>query len=189
MKLYLLRHEKRDIRNPTFYSTLLKSGLEDAEKLKFILEKINIDLIFSSPFIRVLQTIKPYCDMKNMNVNIEYSLYEQIANHINVDYYFDENNFQIDLENNNELFYLKEPNYKSFLQLDNIEFTNDTIKRSTNFFNYIINKYKDTDHNILISSHAGIIAEMVNFDPKLWPMGGLCHVYEDNKYFFKPINF
>ena len=79
MKIYLLRHEKRSMLNPTFYSPLLVEGLEDANKLKYLLDKENINLIFSSPFKRVLQTIKPFCDMKKTNVNIEYSLYERIT--------------------------------------------------------------------------------------------------------------
>ena len=37
MKLYLLRHEIRNLRNPTFYSPLLPKGLKNAENLKYIL--------------------------------------------------------------------------------------------------------------------------------------------------------
>ena len=36
MKLYLLRHEIRNLRNPTFYSPLLPKGLKNAENLKYI---------------------------------------------------------------------------------------------------------------------------------------------------------
>ena len=52
MKLYLLRHEKRSLRDPTFHSPLLQNGLRDAEKLKYLLDDLNINLIFSSPFIK-----------------------------------------------------------------------------------------------------------------------------------------
>ena len=40
MKIYLLRHEKRSMLNPTFYSPLLVEGLEDANKLKYLLDKL-----------------------------------------------------------------------------------------------------------------------------------------------------
>ena len=46
MKLYLLRHEKRSLRDPTFHSPLLQNGLRDAEKLKYLLDDLNINLIF-----------------------------------------------------------------------------------------------------------------------------------------------
>ena len=78
MKIYLLRHEIRDMYDPSFYSPLLDAGLKNAQVLSTILDKQDINLIFSSPFKRVLQTVQPYCDMRNLKVNIEYSLYEQI---------------------------------------------------------------------------------------------------------------
>ena len=107
MKLYLLRHEIRDLRNPTFYSPLLRQGLENAENLKYILNNIQFDTIFSSPFKRVLQTIKPYCDMTKKKVNIEYSLYEQIYDHENTIVKFDKNDFRKDLLPSDKEFYLK----------------------------------------------------------------------------------
>ena len=75
MKIYLLRHEIRDLKNPTFYSPLLKQGLDNADKLKYILKTQSIDTIYSSPFKRVFQTVKPYCNLEDKKVNIEYSLF------------------------------------------------------------------------------------------------------------------
>ena len=112
MKIYLLRHEIRDLKNPTFYSPLLKQGLINAQKLKYTLRDINFDIIISSPFKRVLQTVKPYCDLEDKKVNIEYSLYEQIYNHENATVKFDRNNFRKDLKSSDEEFYLKNFNYK-----------------------------------------------------------------------------
>ncbi len=97
MKIYLLRHEIRDLKNPTFYSPLLNQWLRNAQKLKYTLKYIDFDIIYSSPFKRVLQTVKPYCDLSNKKVNIEYSLYEQIYNHENATVNFDRNNFRKDL--------------------------------------------------------------------------------------------
>ena len=117
MKLYFLRHEKRDIGDARFYSPLLTDGLRDANNLKPVLNKLNINLIFASPFKRVLQTIKPYCDMRNMKVNIEYSLYEQIYHHETHDVKFDENDFRKDLKLSDPEYYLKDTNYTSFLAI------------------------------------------------------------------------
>ena len=59
MKIYLLRHEDRT-QDATFFSPLTKQGLENSVKLIKDLEKSNINIVYSSPFIRTLQTIHPY---------------------------------------------------------------------------------------------------------------------------------
>ena len=190
MKLYLLRHEKRAIDNPSFYSPLLEEGLIDADKLKHILNDLNINLIFSSPFKRVLQTIKPYCDMKKLNVNIEYSLYEQIYYHETHKFKFDKNDYKKDLKNSDSEYYLKNNEYTSYLPLDKIEFTKDTVIRSNNFLRYIINKYKNTDINILFATHGGIILDMINRDESEFPpMGGLLLYYDELQEHSRPINY
>ena len=190
MKLYLLRHEKRAIDNPSFYSPLLENGLIDADKLKYILDDFNINIIYSSPFKRVLQTVKPYCDMKKMQVNIEYSLYEQIYHHESHRIKFNKNDFKKDIQETDPEYYLKNNDYVSYVPLDNIEFTENTVMRSTNFLKYIINKYKDTDLNILFATHGGIILDMVNGkDSDFPPMGGLLLYYDGIQKYVKPINY
>lgn len=188
MKIYLLRHEIRNLKNPTFYSPLLKQGLINAQKLKYTLKNKNFDIIFSSPFKRVLQTIKPYCDLEDKKVNIEYSLYEQIYDHENSTVKFDRNNFRKDLKSFDEEYYLKNLNFRSYLPLSKIEFTKNTEARARNFLNHVIEKYKETDKIILLASHGGIIAQMLRIEDR-YPMGGLCLCYENNQKVFKPINF
>ena len=188
MKLYLLRHEIRDLRNPTFYSPLLREGLKNAENLKNILNSIEFDMIYSSPFKRVLQTIKPYCNLDKKKVNIEYSLYEQIYDHENSTIKFDKNDFRKDLLPSDKEYYLKNKNYASYLPLSKIEYTRHTEKRSNDFLNYIIQKYKHTDKTILIASHGGIISQMLGIEDR-YPMGGLCMCYDGDKRIYKPINF
>jgi broad specificity phosphatase PhoE len=56
MKIYILRHEKRPA-DCSFFVPLSEEGLKDSIKLVPRLKKCNINLIFSSPFIRTLQTI------------------------------------------------------------------------------------------------------------------------------------
>ena len=59
MKIYILRHEDRTM-DLTFFSPLTKKGLEKSLKISDELEKLNINSIYSSPYIRTLQTIYPY---------------------------------------------------------------------------------------------------------------------------------
>ena len=75
MKIYILRHEDRT-QDATFFSPLTKLGLENSTQLIDVLEKINIKSIYSSPFIRTLQTIFPYAKKNNILINVEYSLSE-----------------------------------------------------------------------------------------------------------------
>lgn len=61
-KIYFLRHEQRNP-NTAFRASLTAHGLTNAETIIYSqLENISIGTIYCSPFIRTLQTIKPYCD-------------------------------------------------------------------------------------------------------------------------------
>ena len=186
MKLFLLRHEKRWLGDPTFYSPLLPDGLKDANKLIEHLMPLNIDKIYSSPFKRVLQTIKPYCDKMDMKVNIEYSLYEQTFDSDKHIIKFDEKDFKKDLLPGDDEYYLKNEKYSSFMPLNQIKWSKDTSIRSINFVNYLIENNKNSD-NILIATHAGIIRDILK-ETKYAPMGGLIEFdYKNNLW--RAINF
>ena len=71
-----------------FYTNLTPTGYKNADNLKYILSKLNIDKIFSSPFPRTIQTIIPYCIQNNLDkqICIEYSLLPWLIlnNHWNI---------------------------------------------------------------------------------------------------------
>ena len=75
MKIYILRHEDRTM-DATFFSPLTEKGLENSIELIDDLKDEKIDIIYSSPFIRTLQTIYPYSKEKNIKINLEYSIAE-----------------------------------------------------------------------------------------------------------------
>ena len=64
MKIYIVRHEKR-YESPTFFTSLTNEGKNDAEKLAEQLNDIEFDYIYSSPFLRTIQTVYPYCKKHN----------------------------------------------------------------------------------------------------------------------------
>ena len=63
MKIYLIRHEDR-YSDATFFAPLNKNGLYKSVELIKILEELDINDIYSSPYIRTLQTIYPYSKRK-----------------------------------------------------------------------------------------------------------------------------
>ena len=73
MKLYFLRHEKRPLEQ-YFDISLTPQGQSDAYNLIDPLKSLHLHQIYSSPFIRVLETIQPYLISNNTSVNFEYSL-------------------------------------------------------------------------------------------------------------------
>ena len=83
MRLILLRHEERDPSDCSFSSMLTERGVKSANTtLKQQLQKYTEDstnlIIFSSPFVRCLETILPYVKEKRSLVNLDYSLMESL---------------------------------------------------------------------------------------------------------------
>lgn len=77
-KVFLLRHEQRG-NTISFDTPLTPKGLEHAERIIAPqLERLNIKTIYSSPFVRTLQTIRPFCEKNNLKVNLEWSLVESM---------------------------------------------------------------------------------------------------------------
>lgn len=176
MKLYLLRHEKRDLDNPRFNSPLLKEGLKNADKLKYKLDELDIDVIFVSPFKRVLQTITPFYLYKNgtITVNREFGLYEFIES----DHNFDEENYHHDLSINDEEYNILNKYYESVVKLKEIKIDQDIRMRVNKFINELIYKYQNSNKNILLVTHMSIINCILNKKDLMdyFPMGGLCEI-------------
>lgn len=154
MKLILLRHEERGI-NIDFFSELTENGIKKSFLLSDILNQYNIDIIFSSPFIRTLQTIYPFCIKYNKKVNIEYGLYEYLHNPLFfvMKWYYTINDIKDKYLKN-----IINTNYESCIDLDNLYVLEDEEnleKRIIIFINTLKTKY----HNktILLVTHKGII--------------------------------
>ena len=79
LRIYVLRHEKRPVDDPTFDVSLTDEGLEDAEEL--VCEELNelgVNAVYSSPYKRVLQTVEPYLDQVHVGMGacVEWCLSE-----------------------------------------------------------------------------------------------------------------
>ncbi len=138
MKIILLRHGERDINNPLFFSKLTDEGMIKSKLLVKELNKYNINTIYASPFLRVLQTIYPYCKSNNINVNVNNLLYESM----------DDIKFN---DNNSHFNYKDLPN--KYIEIINTIYSNNKlykIKRNESFID-IKNRVKPFINEILIN--------------------------------------
>jgi broad specificity phosphatase PhoE len=154
MKIILLRHEERysDI---GFFSNLTENGILNSYNLSTQLKQYNIDHIFSSPFIRTIQTIFPYCYKYDEKINIEYGLYEYIHN-----LYFLLGQWYYNIKDikDNDLHLIINKKYKTIVTKDDftiLEIEEDLEKRVKKFIDYLKENYNDK--TILLVSHMGVI--------------------------------
>jgi len=196
MKIYILRHEDRTM-DATFFSPLTKEGLANSVKLSDILKKESINRIYSSPFIRTLQTIYPYTQSSGKKVNLEYSLSEVQHPHI-----IPEKSYQITLPEYIAESFNYNPKYVSMINpIDHIypESEKNVETRVKRFITKLINDNFETNNNILLVTHQIVCNILIKFamkDSKIkinitdnYPRGALSLIFDKDKWEFKTINW
>ena len=198
MKLYVLRHEDRTM-DLTFFSPLTKNGLDNSIELIKYLVKEKINIVYSSPYIRTLQTIYPYCKKYNIKQNLDYSLTEL---------YQEENipkkSYQITLpEYIAESFNFNNEYVSSILPLD-VNFpenVKDFNKRIKNLLKNIIKDNYKSNNLILLVTHQGVIDLILhtilkknnnvknNLGELKYPKGGLTKIFDNNNWTIDKINW
>lgn len=183
MSIYILRHEKR-YSKPSFDTSLTSEGIENTFNLSNLLEKLNINIIYCSPFKRIIQTIEPFLEKTKKKVNIEYSLYE----------FLHENEFcNEDIKSINNDMYGYEyfnNNYESFYDINNLKYPESRLSlenRVNNFFAHL--KKENITKNILLVTHMSPVNVVINKDKRFpYPQGGLSLIYKDKER-YEPQNF
>ena len=181
MKLYILRHEDRT-QDCSFFSPLTKEGLNNSIKLIDILKKKKINIIYSSPYIRTLQTIYPYSLKQNIKINLEYGLGEiqhcDIIAKKSTGLYIPE--YIAESFNYNK-------KYKSIIQPSDINYpeTNSDIDfRVKHILKNILTQYINTDNIILLVTHQSLCSIIAKIHDKEYEInyttGLLCKVYDNN---------
>jgi broad specificity phosphatase PhoE len=186
MKIYLLRHEER-YQNPKFDTELTHQGKLNAIKLSKTLDKLNINIIISSPFVRTIQTIEHYVNEKNLKINIDYALNEAFI-YKNL---FDNTDIRR-ITNDMYGYNLINKNYYPVINANELSLNEnyDKINYRTNKLISKLIKYKNlSNKNILLVSHMttinSIIGKNYNYH---YPTGGLM-LYYDKRIVNEPINF
>lgn len=80
MIVYVLRHEQRDSLDPRFHSPLTPGGRLGAEELATALSALNITVVYTSPFLRAVQTAHPFCEAHGRLMRVDHALYESLDN-------------------------------------------------------------------------------------------------------------
>jgi len=77
LRIFVVRHEKRPLTDPSFDVSLTDEGLTDAAQLLLPqLQQVGFTKVFASPFRRVLQTIQPYLSASGLRAHVDWALYE-----------------------------------------------------------------------------------------------------------------
>lgn len=200
MKIYILRHEDRTM-DCTFFSPLTKKGLENSLSLISLLKEKKICRIYSSPFIRTLQTVYPYSEKYKVPINLEYSLAEFQHDEI-----VPKRSYCVRLPE----YLAKDFNYNkcyhSEFEPENFNYPekiDDVKRRVKKFISNLIRNHHDKEINILIVTHqlpCNIISELSHKHSSdcsdkeytldtTYPTGGLSKIFDGNTWIFDPINW
>jgi len=197
MKIYILRHEDR-LDDCSLFTPLTKMGLINSNNLKNILNNLKINIIFSSPFIRTLQTIYPYSKYYSYKINLEYGLAE----------IYHQDLIPIKSCNTELPEYIAESfnynsEYTSIIKISDIKYPekyNQVQKRVKQIIYNIICKYWNCDVNIILVTHQSVcraILELINdnlnneiYNSYLenYPIGKISLIFDNFEWIFKNIN-
>jgi broad specificity phosphatase PhoE len=195
MKIFILRHEDRT-QDASFFSPLTKNGLENSKKLINKCEDLDITYVYSSPYIRTLQTIYPYIKSKEKQIRLEYALSE-----INDPHLIPKNAHGIYLPEYLAQSFLYDENYKSVIQPNELKYPEtekDVEARIKNFLKILITNHYKTDDRILLVTHQVVCNNILNLVNKIfknkdkvnnYQTGAITLVFENNDWTFKPINW
>lgn len=161
MKFYFVRHGEseanllREFSNSGTRHPLTERGVEQARTLAYRLEGIRFESIYASPVLRAMQTAQIAADKLQAPIEITEALREwsvgiyegttgpegwELHRKVQEDWYF---------HNKPES---RMPGGESFL---------DIRARFVPFIDRLVERHRDTDHNILCVAHGGIFTAML----------------------------
>ena len=156
MKIIILRHEERE-NNVGFFSKLTNDGYVRAcTELPNKLAEYNINYIFSSPFVRTLETSLFVSIKNNLLINPEYALCEYLHNS-----YFIFNKWYYSTDEIKDELIQQQINHSyDTLYIENdftvLEDEKALETRIVHFFDYLYSTY-DINSTVLLVTHQGVI--------------------------------
>lgn len=180
MKLFIMRHEKRCLDDPSFESPLTVEGINNSVKFaEYAVKNLpTFTHIYTSPFLRCLQTFEPL--LKKMEplpvVRVDYSLHE----YIHPD---DKNSIKKISRISSDSKYLEyiDQYYVNATDSHEIklrETVADVNLRVSSIKKTIKSAHVDTDDVVLIVTHMSIVNEFLGDQlDKFYPMGQITQIY------------
>ncbi len=189
MRLFVLRHEKRQHDDPTFWSPLTAEGMRDA--MYNVAPQLQTDIrpthIYTSPLLRCLQTVSPYCAVhRNTQVlRCEPALYERVRSVPDPltpsERTFDPSSFRDEHLGRRPAYDYLQPyidsSYAPVVPMDDIrwgETIEDVCERVTRFVSHVCSAHAHTDDRVLLVTHRSVV-NVLRGEPAdaAFPMGGI----------------
>ena len=189
-RIFVLRHEQRSSQDATFHSPLLAVGQQRAaEQVVETLRSLSVTHLYTSPFLRCLQTIAPFCrttgdtaactTMANvgrcppsrLRLRREFALYERITLETGRP-----NSFRHDVRSGDPYHDLLDPTYVSHWPLENLQWSeseDDVRARATSFLQFCTQHHAAHDVVVLVT-HRSVVNALLGREPEEpFPMGQL----------------
>ena len=199
MRIFILRNEESFI-DKTMFVPLTKNGINKSKNLLKIINKLNINNIITSPFIRTLQTIYPYSKYKNIKIKLDYSLVEEYnGNYIPR---ITSNEFPDYLANqfNTDNKYISITLPKEIKYNEGLENVKKRIKK---LLKYLMETFGNSNENIILVTHKIIINNIIKIGAKSkhtviphdypdnydYPNGGITEILNEQGWVFNKINW
>lgn len=145
--VYFVRHATPNYDNHDDLARELNAqGLKDRKRVTSFLSDKDIDVIFSSPYKRAVDTIKEFADAKNMQIKLINDFRERKVGNAWID------NFDSFCKKQWENFDFKLPDGESLGEVQ---------KRNINALNEILKTY--AGKNIVIGSHGTALSTIINY--------------------------
>lgn len=155
MTIYTIRHHERSEQSSLFDEPLTAKGKQMAmlETYRMLLDR-KIDIIFSSPFVRCIQTILPYIWLSNAIVRVENSLYEFDVNEqvIHEPQTLTDRECVISGVSNTRIL-------KSIMSLEELQNENKDMffERVSDFKKFVKEMYSTSEQNVLLCTHMSVV--------------------------------
>ncbi|RPF52194.1 histidine phosphatase family protein [Aquisalibacillus elongatus] len=141
--IYIIRHCQAEGQHPE--APLTNKGFKQADELSHFLSEFELDHVISSPFLRAVQTIRPYIIKEKMSLEIDERLSERVLSN---------EHFSDWLEKLRTTFNQMDLKYEGG------ESSNEAQGRIIN----VINEILDSEHqNVAIVTHGGIMSLLLKY--------------------------
>ena len=193
MRLFVLRHEKRQPHDPTFWSSLTPEGVRDAmyHVAPLLQSDIRPTHLYTSPLLRCLQTVAPYCAV-NRNTHVlrcEPALYERVRDAPDPltpsERTFDPSSFREQHLGLRPAYDYLHPyvdtSYTPHVPMDDIrwgETEHDVRERVVRFLSHLRSVHAPTDRVLLVTHRSVVNVLLERSDSADFPMGGIALVQE-----------